>query len=91
MHNNSYSINVASFCTKNVTNSLQEIKSFFNFKLSTLEASTSHYVNKNYNAVIIELPVDKNINLNEINIPKIIIQSKNEKKTSNQPFEINFK
>ena len=81
---------MASFCTKNVTNSLQEIKSFFNFKLSTLEASTSHYVNKNYNAVIIELPVDKNINLNEINIPKIIIQSKNEKNVRRNHLNQNF-
>ena len=91
MHNNSYSINVACFCSQNFTKSLEEVKSFFSFKLISLETNTSHSINKNYNAIIIESKVGKKINLSDINIPKIIIQSKNEKKIPKKPFEINFK
>ncbi len=91
MHNNSYSINVACFCSENFTKSLEEIKSFFSFRLITLETNTSHLINKNYNAIIVESTMNKKISLSDINIPKIIIQSKNEKKISRKPFEINFK
>ena len=91
MHNNSYSINVACFCSENFTKSLEEIKSFFSFRLITLETNTSHLINKNYNAIIVESTMNKKISLSDINIPKIIIQNKNEKKISIKPFEINFK
>ena len=82
---------MACFCSENFTKSLEEIKSFFSFRLITLETNTSHLINKNYNAIIVESTMNKKISLSDINIPKIIIQSKNEKKISRKPFEINFK
>ena len=66
-------------------------KIIFSFKLISLETNTSHSINKNYNAIIIESKMGKKININDINNPKIIIQSKNEKKIPKKPFEINFK
>tara|TARA_Y100001970_G_scaffold16953_1_gene19123 strand:+ start:24236 stop:24868 length:633 start_codon:yes stop_codon:yes gene_type:complete len=91
MHNNSYSINVACFCSENFTKSLEEIKSFFNFQLIPLENNKTHLINKNFSAVIVESKMDKKINFNDISIPKIIIQNKKDKKTLKKPFEINFK
>ena len=91
MHKNSYNVNIACFCSKNFIKSLEEVKSFFSFTIVPVEKDSENSINEKYNAVIIESDMDKTISLEEIKIPKIFIQNKNQKKIPKNPFEIIFK
>ena len=91
MHNDSYNVNIACFCSKNFTKSLEEVKSFFSFKIVPVENNSENLINEKYNAVIIESDLEKKISLDNISIPKIFIQNKSQKKMVKNPFEIIFK
>tara|TARA_Y100001970_G_scaffold284123_1_gene400820 strand:- start:2738 stop:3370 length:633 start_codon:yes stop_codon:yes gene_type:complete len=91
MHNNSYSVNVACLVSENFTNSLKEVKSFFTFKLNVIDKEQESAINKKYNAIIIESDLEKNISLEDITIPKIFIQKKNQKRKNKNSFEIIFR
>jgi len=91
MHKNSYNIKVGCISSENFIKSLQEVKSFFGFKLVPIEEKSENLINNNYNAVIIETKMENKDLSKKINIPKIFIQNKNQKKTSKNSFELIFK
>ena len=70
---------------------MEEVKSFFSFKIVPVENNSENLINKKYNAVIIESDLEKKISLDNISIPKIFIQNKSQKKMAKNPFEIIFK
>ena len=87
MHNN-YSINVACLCEKNFTKSLEEIKSFFSFKMFILNLNSEKHKNSNFDAIIVGHEMFDKIPENLLSLPKILI---NKKKNSTNKAEITFK
>ena len=92
MHNDSYSVNIACLCSKDLFNSLNEIKSFFTFKINPIQNNTKSLNNEEYDAIIIESGFEKNILQNEINVPKVLIQHEKQKKGQDlDSFDLVFK
>ena len=91
MHSNSYSVNVACLCSKNLIKSLEEIKSFFTFKMFEVEPYSIDKINKEYDAIIIDSDQNKNISFNSIKIPMIFIGNKNLPKNDKNIFQLIFK
>ena len=91
MHNNSYNIKVGCISSENFIKSLEEIKSFLGFNLVSIEEKSENLINNNYNAVIIETKVENKDLSNKINIPKIFIENKNQKRKSKNSFDLIFK
>ena len=91
MHNNSYNVKVGCISSKNFIKSLEEVKSFFGFKLVDLKENTETSINNSCNAVIIETKFENKNLSNKIKIPKVFILEKNKKIGSNNPFEVIFK
>jgi len=91
MHNNSYNPQVACCSNKNFIKSLDEIKSFFSFNLIFIEPDSKELSDQNYDAIIIDSAIEKKISLEQINVPKIFIQEKIQKKNKNNPFELTLK
>ena len=91
MHSNSYNVKVGCVSSKNFIKSLEEVKSFFGFKLVDLKENTETSVNNSCNAVIIETKFENKNLSNKIKIPKVFILEKNKKIGSNNPFEVIFK
>ena len=90
MHNN-YSINIACFCDKNFNKYLQEVKSFFTFKMFAIDPNINNHIDYNFDAIIID-----NETLNKIpkdlgNLPKILIKNVKNLKNTNSQVEISFK
>ena len=82
MHNKTYNINVACFCNENFTKSLEEIKSFFGFNLISKNINSKDLIDGKFNAIIMESENNKKVSLQDIMIPKILIQKNNK---SNKP------
>ena len=91
MHNNSYNVKVGCISSKNFIKSLEEVKSFFGFKLVPVEKNFESSINNSCNAVIIETKVENKNLSNKIKVPKIFIQEKHQKRVSKSPFELIFK
>ena len=87
MHNN-YSVNVACLCEKNFTKSLEEIKSFFSFKMLILNLNSEKHKNSNFDAIIVDHEMFDKIPENLLSLPKILI---NKKKNTTNKAEITFK
>ena len=88
MHSNSYNVKVGCISSKNFINSLEEVKSFFGFKLVPIEDKSESSINNNCNAVIIETKSENKNLSNKITIPKIFVQDKHQKRVSKNPFEL---
>ena len=88
MHSNSYNVKVGCVSSKNFIKSLEEVKSFFGFKLVPIEDKSESSINNNCNAVIIETKSENKNLSNKITIPKIFIQDKHQKRVSKNPFEL---
>ena len=58
MHNNSYNVKVGCISSKNFIKSLEEVKSFFGFKLVDIKGNSETSINNSCNAVIIETKVE---------------------------------
>ena len=91
MHNKSYNINVACFCSENFIKSLDELKSFFSFNYDSVSSDFKNSTNLKYDAIIVESHLEKKISLNKLNIPKIFIQNEINKRIKQDSFELNFK
>ena len=91
MHNKSYNINVACFCSENFIKSLDELKSFFSFNYDSVSSDFKNSTNLKYDAIIVESHLEKKISLNKLNIPKIFIQNEINKRIKKDSFELNFK
>ena len=83
MHNKTYNINVACFCNENFTKSLEEIKSFFGFNLVSKNINNKDLIDGKFNAIIMESENNKKVSLQDIMIPKILIQKNNKSTNSN--------
>ena len=62
MHSNSYNVKVGCISSKNFIKSLEEVKSFFGFKLVAIEENSESSINNSCNAVIIETKVENKNN-----------------------------
>ena len=91
MHNKSYNINIACFCSENFIKSLDELKSFFSFNYDSVSSDFKNSTNLKYDAIIVESHLEKKISLNKLNIPKIFIQNEINKRIKKDSFELNFK
>ena len=87
MHSNSYNVKVGCVSSKNFIKSLEEVKSFFGFKLVDLKENTETSINNSCNAVIIETKFENKNLSNKIKIPKVFILEKNKKIGSNNPLK----
>ena len=91
MHSNSYNIKVGCISSENFIKSLEEVKSFFAFKLVSIDEQSPNLIDNSYNALIVEGKLkDKNF-FSKIKIPKILIQDKDQKKVSTNSFELILK
>ena len=88
MHTESYNINVACFCNKNFTNSLEELKSFFGFNLFFIKVDDENFKKNKFNAIILDLENNKKNLLKNLNIPKILISSENNTSISKDLFSL---
>ena len=91
MHSNSYNVKVVCISSKNFIKSLEEVKSFFGFKLVAIEENSESSINNSCNAVIIETKVENKNLSNKIKVPKIFIQEKHQKRVSKSSFELILK
>ena len=78
MHRENYNINIVCFCNKNIINALEELKSFFGFKLLFDQKNLGNLKKENINAIISDLENSKKLLSLNFDKPKILIQD-NEK------------
>tara|TARA_B100002051_G_C16708593_1_gene625303 strand:- start:37 stop:672 length:636 start_codon:yes stop_codon:yes gene_type:complete len=75
MHKDLYNINVAFFCSENLMKSLEEVKPFLGFsldKIDVLKGESS--LNSTYNVVVVESENEKKLSLENVNIPKVLVE-----------------
>ena len=75
MHNN-YTVNIACLCDKNFNKYLEEVKSFFTFKMSIIDPNLENHQNSNFDAIIIDNEMLNKIPKNLMSLPKILINNK---------------
>ena len=76
MHNNSYNVKVGCISSKNFIKSLEEVKSFFGFKLVDLKENTETSINNSCNAVIFNVNLIYRSNLLKMLLSTIFIFTK---------------
>ena len=91
MHSKSYNINVACFCNEDFTKSLEELKPFFGFNLISKDISSKDLLENKFNALIVESETRKKISLDNIVIPKILIQKNTQLEKSKESFALIIK
>ena len=91
MHSNSYNIKVGCISGENFIKSLEEVKSFFSFKLVSIDEKSDNLIDDTYNALIVEGKLENKNLFGKTKIPKILIQNKGLKRTSKNSFELIFK
>ncbi len=90
MHNN-YSVNVACLCDKNFNKYLEEIKSFFTFEMSIIDANIKNDSASNFDAIIVDSEMLNKIPENLAKLPKILINKNKNLKNQTNLTEISFK
>jgi Response regulators consisting of a CheY-like receiver domain and a winged-helix DNA-binding domain len=90
MHNN-YSVNIACLCDKNFNKYLEEVKSFFNFKMSIIDPNLESHQISNFDAIIIDNEMLNKIPKDFMSLPKILINNKKNSKNINDKAKIIFK
>ena len=63
MHKENYNINIICFCNKNISNALEELKSFFGFNLHLDHKNLTDLKQENINAIISDIENSKKISL----------------------------
>ena len=90
MHNN-YSVNIACLCDKNFNKYLEEVKSFFNFKMSIIDPNLESHQISNFDAIIIDNEMLNKIPKDLMSLPKILINNKKNSKNIDDKAKIIFK
>ncbi|OUW48969.1 MAG: hypothetical protein CBD56_01660 [Candidatus Pelagibacter sp. TMED196] len=90
MHNN-YSVNVACLCDKNFNKYLEEIKSFFTFKMLIIDRDIKNDTLFNFDAIIVDSETINKIPENLKELPKILIKKNQNLKNETNLAEISFK
>ena len=72
-----YKIKAAFFCNKNLSNSLEELKSFLGFELNKINLQEqSNLINRENQVMIVDNSFSEFTLLDKINIPKVLIIDK---------------
>ena len=74
MHKENYNINIICFCNKNISNALEELKSFFGFNLLLDHKNLNNLKQENINGIISDIENSKKLLAFNFNKPKILIQ-----------------
>ena len=90
MHNN-YSVNVACLCDKNFNKYLEEIKSFFTFKMLIIDQDIEKVNTSNLDAIIVDNEMINRIPEKLMQLPKILIKKNQNLKNPKNSAEISFK
>ena len=79
MHKNIYDIKAAFYCSENLTKSFEEVKPFLGFSIKRIKSIESSINNGDFDILVVELDSKKNLLLDTIEIPKILIKKGKEK------------
>lgn len=83
-----YKIKAAFFCNKNLSNSLEELKSFLGFELNKINLQEqSNLINRENQVMIVDNSFSEFTLLDKINIPKILIIDKYTKDNFKNKFD----
>jgi len=88
MHKVSYNIKAAFSCSENLIKSLEEVKPFLGFSLNKLNILEGKSLPSEYDILIIEPDNQKKLNLERIQIPKILIKKQKEKYNLESSFDL---
>ena len=92
MHKDPYKIKVAFSCNKNFNHSIEELKLFFGFYINNIEPSNDlSSINSEHEVLIVDSSNSEKIDLQKINIPKVLILRANERKIFNEKFDLIIK
>ncbi len=92
MHKDPYKIKVAFLCNKNFNHSIEELKLFFGFYINNIEPSNDlSSINSEHEVLIVDSSNSEKIDLQKINIPKVLILRANERKIFNEKFDLIIK
>ncbi len=78
MHNNSYNIKAAIFCSENLIKSLKEVKQFLGFNFDKLDFSNKKLPLSKYDILIFDTDNKSKISLENLEIPKVLIKKQGE-------------
>tara|TARA_B100002051_G_C16711665_1_gene626980 strand:+ start:1326 stop:1952 length:627 start_codon:yes stop_codon:yes gene_type:complete len=79
MHKNIYDIKAAFYCSENLIKSFEEVKPFLGFSIKRIKSIESSINNGDFDILVVELDSKKNLLLDTIEIPKILIKKGKEK------------
>ena len=88
MHKENYNINIICFCNKNISNALEELKSFFGFNLYLDHKNLTDLKQENINAIISDIENSKKLSSLHFNKPKILIQENGKTSKSKDTYSL---
>ena len=91
MHKENYNINIICFCNKNISNALEELKSFFGFNLYLDHKNLIDLKQENFNAIITDIENSKKLSSLHFNKPKILIQENGKTSQSKDTYSLIIK
>ena len=91
MHKENYNINIICFCNKNISNALEELKSFFGFNLHLDHKNFTDLKQENINAIISDIENSKKLSSLHFNKPKILIQENGKTSQSKDTYSLIIK
>ena len=91
MHKENYNINIICFCNKNISNALEELKSFFGFNLHLDHKNLTNLKQENINAIISDIENSKKLSSLHFNKPKILIQENGKTSQSKDTYSLIIK
>ena len=91
MHKENYNINIICFCNKNISNALEELKSFFGFNLHLDHKNLTDLKQENINAIISDIENSKKLSSLHFNKPKILIQENGKTSQSKDMYSLIIK
>ena len=91
MHKENYNINIICFCNKNISNALEELKSFFGFNLHLDHKNLNNLKQENINAIISDIENSKKLSSLHFNKPKILIQENGKTSQSKDMYSLIIK
>ena len=91
MHKENYNINIICFCNKNISNALEELKSFFGFNLYLDHKNLTDLKQENINAIISDIENSKKLSSLHFNKPKILIQENGKTSQSKDTYSLIIK
>ena len=91
MHKENYNINIICFCNENISDALDELKSFFSFSLHLGYKNLNNLKQDNINAIISDIENSKKLSSLHFNKPKILIQENGKTSQSKDTYSLIIK